>query len=58
MYEAHLEFLEWAARYDSAGPEQRSRALHEEWLRKVTCPIVVVDGTLPVEEMVQQAEIR
>jgi len=58
MYEAHLEFLEWAARYDSAGPEQRSHALHEQWLQKVSCPIAVVDGTLPVEEMVRQTGIK
>ncbi len=58
MYEDHLEFLAWAARYDTAGPEQRSRALHEEWLRKVSCPVVVVDGTLPAEEMLRQAGIK
>ncbi len=55
MYKDHREFLAWAERYDSAGPEQRSRAMHEEWLRKVTCPVVVVDGTLPVDEMLRQA---
>jgi len=57
MYEKHLEFLAWAARYDTAGTEQRSRALHDEWLRKVTCPVVCVEGTLPVEEMLRQAGI-
>ena len=57
MHEAHREFLAWAARYDSAGLEQRSRALHEQWLQKVSCPIVVVDGTLPVDEMVRQAGV-
>lgn len=57
MYDAHREFLAWAARYDTAGPEQRSRELHEQWLQKVSCPIVVVDGTLPVDEMVRYAGI-
>lgn len=57
MYEAHQEFLAWAARYETAGSEQRSRALHDEWLMKVTCPIVVVDGTTPVDEMVRQTGI-
>jgi hypothetical protein len=57
MHEAHMEFLAWAARYDTAGTEQRSRALHGEWLQEVTCPVVCVDGTLPVEEMLRQAGI-
>lgn len=58
MYEAHLEFLAWAARYDSAGPEERSRVLHEQWLQKVSCPVVVVGGTLPADEMIRQAGIH
>lgn len=57
MHEAHIEFLAWAARYDTAGTEQRSRALHDEWLQKVTCSVVCVNGTLPEEEMLRQAGI-
>ena len=30
MYEIHTEFMAWAARYDSAGLEQRSRRLHQQ----------------------------
>ncbi len=58
MHEKHLAFLAWAARYDTAGTEQRSRALHDEWLRKVTCPVVCVEGTLSIEEMLRQTGIR
>lgn len=58
MYRDHREFLVWAARYDTAGTEQRSRVLHEEWLRKVSCPVVVVDGTLPADEMLRQAGMK
>ena len=50
MYENHIEFLEWAAKYDTAGEEQRSRLLHARWLRRVYCPVVPVDGTRPVQE--------
>lgn len=50
MYDNHIEFLEWAAKYDAAGEEQRSRALHARWLRRVYCPVVQVDGTRPVQE--------
>ena len=29
LHEAHVEFLEWAGRYDTGDPEMRSRAMHE-----------------------------
>lgn len=54
MYQNHIEFLEWAAKYDSAGVEQRSRALHTEWLKKVNCPVIIVDGTKPVDEILKK----
>lgn len=49
MYDKHTEFIEWAKTYDTAGIEQRSRALHMKWIKKLQCPIVTVDGTLPVD---------
>lgn len=54
MYENHIEFLEWAAKYDTAGIEQRSRVLHTEWLRKINCPIIIVDGTKPINEILSK----
>ena len=54
MYQNHIEFLEWAAKYDTAGVEQRSRALHAEWLKKVNCPVIIVDGTKPVSEILKK----
>lgn len=54
MYEEHMKFLEWAAKYDTAGIEQRSRVLHEEWLKKVHCPIITVDGTKSNDEILKK----
>ena len=51
MHENHIEFLEWAAKYDTAGIEQRSLTVHTKWLEKINCPIITVDGTKPVNEM-------
>lgn len=48
MYEKHIQFIEWAKTYDSAGIEQRSRALHMQWMKKLPCPTVTVDGTLSI----------
>ncbi len=53
MFEEHTEFIEWAKTYDTAGRDQRSRALHDEWLQKLTCPVLKVDGTKPIKELLQ-----
>ena len=47
MYDKHTEFIEWAKGYDIVGVEQRSRALHMEWMKKLKCPVAIIDGTLP-----------
>jgi adenylate kinase family enzyme len=48
MAEGHEAFMEWAEAYDSAGPDQRSRALHEEWLAGLPCPVLRLDSAAPV----------
>lgn len=45
-------FMEWAALYDTAGPEVRSRALHEEWMAGLNCDVVRLEGDMQVEERV------
>ena len=47
MHEGYEEFIAWAERYDSAGLEQRSRAVHEAWLGGITCPVLRIEGDLP-----------
>jgi len=49
LHGAHVEFLEWAGRYDTGGPEMRSRAMHEAWLAALPCPVVRLEDDLPVE---------
>ncbi|GIP41233.1 hypothetical protein J31TS4_45130 [Paenibacillus sp. J31TS4] len=50
----HMEaFLSWAARYETGGPEVRSRALHEAWLAGLTCPVVRIEGDTTVEQRVE-----
>ena len=53
MYDQSQAFLDWAARYDDGVPPLRSRALHDLWQRQLPCPVLTLDGTLPVEELVQ-----
>jgi len=54
FYENHTGFMEWAAQYDSAGIEMRSRALHEEWMKKLLCRLVRFEQSLSVDIMAAQ----
>ena len=52
MATANVEFFRWAEAYDSAGPEQRSLAVHEEWLAAQTAPVLRLDSAAPILELV------
>lgn len=51
MVEASAAFLAWAAAYDTAGPEQRSRAAHEAWLAVRTVPVLRLNSSKPLETL-------
>ncbi len=53
MYKTHIDFIEWASKYDSGGSDMRSKAEHDLWQQKLTCPLLVLDGTLPLEALVE-----
>lgn len=44
MYENHLEFLEWAASYDTAGLESRSKVKHDAWEKLLQCKQLLLNG--------------
>ena len=48
------EFMEWAESYDTAGPERRSLVAHEEWLKTVTRPVLRLDSSRAVEQLVSE----
>ena len=52
MAAATADFLRWAKAYDSAGPEQRSLVVHEEWLASQTAPVLRLDASAPVPHLV------
>jgi hypothetical protein len=56
LHQAHEEFLDWAARYDTGGPEMRSRAMHDAWLVGVACPVVRLEGDLTADEQIRLIE--
>jgi adenylate kinase family enzyme len=51
----HEAFIEWAAAYESGTCEGRSLPRHEVWLAERRCPVLRLDGTLPVEALAEAA---
>lgn len=54
MYEAHQEFLTWAAGYDAGDVNMRSKASHDEWQKLLQCKILVLDGADDLENEFQK----
>ncbi len=46
-------FLEWAQRYDDPGFDGRSITTHHNWMKKLKCPVIKIEGDTTVEERVQ-----
>ncbi len=51
MYASSQEFLAWASSYDIAGPETRSLNSHQSWLKTLACPVIGLESTGSVDEM-------
>lgn len=44
-YDEHIKFINWAMDYDKGDINMRSLKNHEEWLKKVVCPVIRLNGT-------------
>jgi hypothetical protein len=47
-------FIEWASHYEAGDREGRHLAMHEAWLAALPCPVVRVDGSRPLADLVEQ----
>jgi adenylate kinase family enzyme len=56
LHKAHVEFLDWAERYDDGGLNMRSRALHEWWIQKLPLPVLRVACNRPVDTLLGEIE--
>lgn len=50
-HQATDDFIEWASRYDGGDLTIRSLQKHETWLAALPCPVLRLDGALPVPEL-------
>lgn len=53
MHAASVEFLAWAARYDTAGHDQRSLVAQEAWLDTLSVPVLRLDSAAPVPALLR-----
>jgi adenylate kinase family enzyme len=53
---AHREFMDWADGYEHPAFDGRSRARHEQWLRTVPCPVLRLDSSSAMDELVAAVE--
>ncbi|GKU24466.1 hypothetical protein CFOLD11_12920 [Clostridium folliculivorans] len=44
MYKNHMEFIEWAAAYDTGDTNMRSKAEHDQWEQLLKCKQITVNG--------------
>lgn len=54
MYEHHLWFVDWAASYDTAGMETRSKVKHDAWEKLVQCQQIVLNGADTLDENLEK----
>lgn len=50
MYTNHMEFIEWARKYDTGSVNMRSKAKHDEWQKLLQCKQIVLNGADELEE--------
>lgn len=53
FHDNHIEFMEWASLYDTKSLSIRSETLHENWLEKLNCPILRLEGNNSIDENLQ-----
>ncbi len=57
MHDASAAFLDWAARYDMAGQQQRSVIAHEAWLDTIQAPVLRLDSAAPVPALLRSVRM-
>lgn len=51
MYQQHMDFLEWAKKYDTGSVKMRSKAKHDEWQKLLQCKILTLNGADDLHEI-------
>ncbi|MEM9529314.1 MAG: AAA family ATPase [Pseudomonadota bacterium] len=52
MRRQHLDFMRWAKLYEKGRAPLRSLHLHRQWLLRMTCPVIELDSSASVQNLV------
>jgi len=58
MHDNHLEFMAWASQYDDGDESMRSLRFHEQWLERLHCPVLRLNGELKTEKQVEEVIVH
>jgi len=50
----HLEFIDWASKYDTADETMRSLRLHEKWMARLPCRCIRIEGDMTTDERLKR----
>lgn len=56
VYNSHIEFMEWASKYDSGDLDIRSKKLHYAWLKKLNCKVLKIEEDIEIDEKVKKVK--
>ena len=54
LHDTHREFIAWTALYEAGTEPGRSRPRQENWLARLETPVLRLDATRPVAELVEE----
>lgn len=57
LHEQSQAFLHWASQYDRGSQPGWDRASHEEWIARATCPVLRLEGDLPVAVRIDRVRL-
>lgn len=55
IIETSREFLDWARAYDNPNFDGKCITQHRNWIKKVSCPVLELDGDFTNEERIERA---
>ena len=58
MAAINTAFITWAQAYDTAGSLRRGLVTHEAWLADQPAPVLRLDSSLPVDELVAAVMLK
>ena len=54
-YEQYKWFIEWASHYDDGKVDEgRTKEKQEAWMKKLTCPVLRIEGNYTIEEKIEK----